>query len=184
MSDNMFRLTKGKNGSSSNGVSNPDELIRAIKNPNEADLIRVACALMIENNHLPNIFGLFNKEKTWYELPGGKYNNDGYIKGTLRREVEEELGMDIQIDDNRFGRYVLPVGGIDRIFDVYFCRYDIRKLPSKPKEKEQFPYYSFIPMLDVMSEKRIDVSPLIFTICKDLIPPLKEEGIDLEKLYK
>jgi len=162
------------------GIINSGGLIYALKNPDGANLIKVVCGLILRENKFPEILSLFNEKKEIYELPGGKIDRDSYPKQALAREIKEEMGMDVLIDNDFRARYTINIRPKERRnFDVYYCTYT--SLPEKPLES-QFPNWNFIKIQDVISRTRIDISPLIYKLCEDLIPYIKAEGISLKTL--
>lgn len=105
-------------------------------------------------------------------MVGGKIDNeDHYPKKALEREILEELGVDIEIRDV-IAEYELE----EKNFNIYFCRYT--ELPERPMDKD-YPNYDFIPISEYNT--RNDISPLIYILCGDLIPYIKEGGINLIK---
>ncbi|MBU0962590.1 MAG: NUDIX domain-containing protein [Nanoarchaeota archaeon] len=156
--------SKGINGNGNSGIINLGMLVNAIKHPRKEGVKRVVVGMMLKNNYLLEIFALYNTEKGFYELPGGKIDNDdSFPKKTLDREFAEELGMTVEIVD-LLAEYNIPMKGIEKHFEVYFCKYD--DLPEYPLDPK-YSHHKFIPFNEC--HIRSDISPLINRLCEDLL---------------
>lgn len=66
--------------------------------------VKVAAAIIIENGRLFATQRGYGDYKDWWEFPGGKIEPGETAEEALRREIMEELNVDISID--RFFRHV------------------------------------------------------------------------------
>lgn len=63
----------------------------------DEEVIRVKAILKNKNNEI-----LLEHNNNTYQLPGGHRENDEYLETTLKREIKEETGIDIKIDNGPF----------------------------------------------------------------------------------
>ena len=79
-------------------------------------MIKVVCALIFENNRILVCQRPFDKDEGGkWEFPGGKVEPGETPQGALRREIEEELDVIVQV-----GEAMTPVEH-GRIFLIPYC---------------------------------------------------------------
>jgi 8-oxo-dGTP diphosphatase len=138
------------------------------------DEIKIVCRALIINNENKLLLVKGAKDKFW-RLPGGKLEaSDKNIKDCIKREIKEELGLEIKVKDVRFVKelekntkhYVEFIFEVDLINDD-----DIKNLVKQNINKISNGELTHIGLFGLEKLQDIDVKPEI----------LKEFGFQTER---
>lgn len=92
-----------------------------------------------------------------WEMPGGHIDfGETMVKG-LKREIKEELGMDIPVGDPFFVfTYLNDVKGSHSIEVIYFAEFinPIKEIKINPEDHAEFGWFSLAQIDKIMSEGR------------------------------
>lgn len=94
----------------------------------------VRCFLIKDNKVVVTKYKKGNRKEGYYEIPGGKIENGENAEQTAVREMKEETGIDIEINDLKH-KGVITVEYPDRIFilDTFIAG----KFKGEPKDFEE-----------------------------------------------
>ena len=94
----------------------------------------VRCFLIKDNKVVVTKYKKGNRKEGYYEIPGGKIENGENAEKTAVREMKEETGIDIEINDLKH-KGVITVEYPDRIFilDTFIAG----KFKGEPKDFEE-----------------------------------------------
>ena len=107
---------------------------------------------------------LLNRKKTgWYELPGGKINEDETPEETAIRELKEELLCDIEIVE-KFGEKEFEENGFVMNYHWFIAKVKEGQDP-KVGEPEVFDHLKYIP-LDTLQDNKL--SPNMQNLLKEI----------------
>lgn len=127
-------------------------------------------SFLIENNSIVAIKYKGNENKDYYDIPGGKIEENESSPAASIREFKEETGIDI-ISQIYKGNVIVEYP--ERIFD--FDIYIVKQYAGKPLEFAEN-YSMWIDIKELLSKNNIFPSV-------EIIKHLKEENINL-KIYE
>ena len=127
-------------------------------------MLNVVASVLIKNDKiiLPKRSATLKKMPDMYEFPGGKVEKGETLKEALKRELNEELSIDVNIEDIiEFPNNVLETERF--ILTVFIVKKWTKKLTINPEINSTF--------LEVTLDELINVEDLLETD-KQLIPSL------------
>lgn len=92
-----------------------------------------------------------------YELPGGHVESED-LKGELKREIAEELGMKVTVGDAFWAfAYQNDVRGTLSIEIVYFAQfaYPLEKIKLNPKDHSEYGWFAEIELFKVVNDSKL-----------------------------
>jgi len=126
----------------------------------------IGCAAIINKDN--EILTLLKKlpKNLRYELPGGKVEPKESIENAIRREVREEIGCEITLE-NYIKIYKIREGMRPKTVYVYEA-----KLDGIPFIKEQhfFKDMKWLPINGYYTYCTLNTSPIVKLYCEDLLP--------------
>ena len=109
-----------------------------------------SCGCIIIDNNMVLI--IFRKDKNFWEFPKGHVEEGETEVETALREVKEEVGLDVEIDESK--RYVLNYiirNEIDKTTVLYVAKVKSGKLKKQESEIEDVKWCSFDEALDLLT---------------------------------
>ena len=120
--------------------------------------INVVAAIIVEDNKFLIAQRGYGEYKDYYEFPGGKIEINETKIEALKREIKEELSVDIEIN-NFFMNVEYDYPTFHLIMDTYLCSLKNKKIIAKEHLSKSFvsideiDNYLFLPADEIIIEK-------------------------------
>ena len=108
--------------------------------PGNDALVNVSCKVILT---VSNKILLLKKSGKWWDLPGGKLDEGEELASSAKREVLEETGLKVSVNEVKACFLQKRSDTRDRVFVFYHC--PLKEKPSKIKlsnEHERYGYFS------------------------------------------